>query len=256
MANEDQLDPMNWALQPRAEGTRAPVFTELGKHYGRTIHQTMPLAFILDEAKICLELQRVNPANLEVAQNRLYQDYYLPIRRRFGRSLDDRILNDVDWSFRNKSAAQFCKGCSQGRSDNLVILKRVIPQHVRFRHLPVDHLRGFSTQEYADMLKTPELDLDDPELRAALNAGISDAPSNRLPAALYANYEFPGPNAHPFQGLFRSNLFVDAYLAVFLGPRAALHLTPGSGGHCSKSHKNKMTKVTKASIAYIAMLLR
>lgn len=45
------------------------------------------------------------------------------------------------------------------------------------------------------------------------------------------------------------------YLGVFYGPRASKHLNPGSSGRRSKAFKNDMTRVTKASIAYIAMLV-
>ncbi|KAB5588476.1 hypothetical protein CTheo_8080 [Ceratobasidium theobromae] len=249
-------DPREWAVQPRARGPGVPLFVTIGKDYGRNVHQAVPLGIVLDEAKLCLEMRRANPASEEPTRNPVYKDYYLPLRQRVGPDLDDKLLSDRNWSFRTKAAAEVHKGRSQGRSDDIVCLRRILPEHHLFKHLPADHARGFPTDEYARLLRTPDLELDDLEIRTALNASIIDAPSDQLYAGLFAGYTLPSDNVHPLEGLFRSDLFVDAYLGIFFGPRAAKHLTPGSGGRRSKAYKNNMTMVSKGSIAYVAMLLR
>ncbi|KAG8731661.1 hypothetical protein FRC12_019627 [Ceratobasidium sp. 428] len=244
-----QPAPANWMIQPRQRSAGVSIFASYGKHYSRTVHQVVPGGYILDIGTDYEKQRRANPADNNIFQSQEYQRYYLPLRTRFGPDIDDQLVNDHDGSFRQE-------GRSQGRTDDLVVVKRVLACHPAFRNLPNDAVHGFSNDVYASLLRTSDLNLDDVELRAALNAGTVDAPANQLFAALFRNYAFPGAHAHPLTGAFKSDLFIDVLLGIFLGPRAAQHLTPGSGGRRSKAQKYDMTTLTKASIAYAAMLLR
>ncbi|KAG8719095.1 hypothetical protein FRC12_007998 [Ceratobasidium sp. 428] len=254
MAN--QPAPVNWMIQPRQRTAGYSLFASYGKHYSRTVHQVVPGGYILDIGADYEKQRRANPADNNIIQSPEYLRYYLPLRTRFGPSIDDQLVNDLDGSFRQECAKELHKGRSQGRTDDLVVVKRVLARHPVFRNLPNDAAHGFSNDLYASLLCTSSLNLNDIELRAALNAGTVDAPANQLFAALFQNYTFPGANAHPLTGVFKSDLFVDVLLGIFLGPRAAQHLTPGSGGQRSKARKHDMTTLTKPSIAYAAMLLR
>lgn len=52
------------------------------------------------------------------------------------------------------------KGRAQGRTDDIAVLKVRLPQWQPFSTLASGHLPGWATDQYAAMLKTPDLDYE------------------------------------------------------------------------------------------------
>ncbi|KAG8730306.1 hypothetical protein FRC10_002896, partial [Ceratobasidium sp. 414] len=175
--------------------------------------------------------------------NNLLFHYYQPIRAVYGPSMDEKILNDHDQSFRNRCTSELQHGRSQGRSDDLVCLKSVLPEHNLFCHLPANNARGFSTDEYANVLCTHGLDIDNLETRAALNRGIVDAPSNQLFAGLFTGYHLPLQICIHWKAFAAVNFLSIPTSPSFMG-RVLIDTLPPA------------LEDTVPSIAYVAMLLR
>ncbi|KDN34940.1 hypothetical protein RSAG8_11991, partial [Rhizoctonia solani AG-8 WAC10335] len=220
-------------------------------------HQTYPFGNVLDEAKTYLALSKADVRDIPEISEKIFFGYYVHLRRKFGSDLDNKLLNDTpDWEFRNTLSQQLQLGRSQARTDDIAVLKEVCPYWLQFSHLPFNHTRGWATDEYAQALRTPDLDLNNPELRLALTQGLTDAPSHHYFAGLFPDNKFPTEGQHPLEGFCRGSLFVDAALGVYRGPRASKHLPPSAGGRRSKAVISGMTSMTRPAIAYVAMLLR
>ncbi|KAK0214738.1 hypothetical protein EDD85DRAFT_962948 [Armillaria nabsnona] len=109
---------------------------------------------------------------------------------------------------------------------------------------------GFIHEECGHLLCPPKLDWDNPEICNAIQTGKIHIDETDLPRLLYANHTVD--KKQPFAGLLKSSLLLMAYHAVFTGPSSALHEDGPCNTRPGNAAKHKITKVSIASIAYIA----
>ncbi|KAK0477755.1 hypothetical protein EDD18DRAFT_1365272 [Armillaria luteobubalina] len=145
--------------------------------------------------------------------------------------------------------------CHARAEDTNTIKSGIHKYHPWNPAFPAHHNQaGFIHEECGQLLCPPKLDWDNPEIRNAIQTGKICIDEMDLPCLLYANHTVD--KKQPFAGLLKSNLLLTAYCAVFTGPSSALH----EDGPCStrpgNAAKHKITKVSVASIAYIACQVR
>ncbi|KAK0502588.1 hypothetical protein EDD18DRAFT_1347215 [Armillaria luteobubalina] len=109
---------------------------------------------------------------------------------------------------------------------------------------------GFIHEECGWLLCPPKLDWDNPEIHNAIQTGKICIDETDLPHLLYTNHTVD--KKQPFAGLLKLNLLLTAYRAVFTGPSSVLHEDSPCSTRPSNAAKHKITKVSVASIAYIA----
>ncbi|PBK60413.1 hypothetical protein ARMSODRAFT_966120 [Armillaria solidipes] len=113
---------------------------------------------------------------------------------------------------------------------------------------------GFIHEECGWLLCPPKLDWDNPEIRNAIQTGKIHINETDLPHLLYANHTID--KKQPFAGLLKSSLLLAAYRAVFTGPSSVLHEDGPRNTRPGNATKHKITKVSVASIVYIACQVR
>ncbi|EUC55965.1 hypothetical protein RSOL_148600, partial [Rhizoctonia solani AG-3 Rhs1AP] len=208
----------------------------VGKAFGRVHQQTYLFGNILDKAKMYLALSKADVRDIPKISEKILFGYYVHLHHKFGSDLDNKLLNDTpDWEFCNTLSQQLQLGCSQACTNDIAVLKEVCPYWPQFSNLLFNHTRGWATDEYAQALRTPDLDLNNPELWLALAQGLTDAPLHHYFAGLFLDNKLPTEGQHPLEGFCHGSLFVDAALGVYCGPRASKHLPPSAGGCRSKA---------------------
>jgi hypothetical protein len=151
-------------------------------------------------------------------------------------------------------------GISSARSDDTKSLKGVVLDWITPRDsflLPplsrnVKTTRGFHHPVTGSLLCPAGLDWNDPEIRAKLSSGEMAVSGDQWPLLVYANQEYDPED--PWEGLFRSQLLVWAYKHIFTSSSSVEKEVKATRSGNARIHG--MTRVTTASLAYIATQLR
>ncbi|KAG8732430.1 hypothetical protein FRC11_013719 [Ceratobasidium sp. 423] len=216
----DTSSPMGqWVYTSQRKRVTSSVPCRVGKSFGRVLHQTYPFGNILDKLKTYLALSKADVQDIPEFSQKIYHTFYPYLRRKIGSDLDAKLLNDTpDWDFRNSLSQALQQGRSQACTDDIAVLKAVCPHWPGFSHLPLNHTRGWATSAYAQALRTPDLDLEDSEVKHGLIQDLTDAPSHQYYAGLFPDNKFPADGEHPLEGFCRSQLFTNLRFTLHQAP--------------------------------------
>jgi len=170
--------------------------------------------------------------------------------------LEDRLMEGTDEDV-VLIADLLQRGVSSARSDDTKSLKGpvldwIIPsgQYLQppiARNVKID--RGFNHERTGFLLCPAGMDWSDDEIKAKLRSGELLVPGDQWPLFLYAKQIFDRED--PWKGVFRSSILVSH---VFTSPSSVDNLNKATRSGNARIHG--MTKVTAASIAYIATQVR
>jgi hypothetical protein len=173
--------------------------------------------------------------------------------------LENRLVEGSDQDVAH-IAELIQKGVSGARSDDTKSLKGVILDWITprgqqlnpplARNIKTD--RGFHHERTGALLCPADLDWSDTETKEKLRGGEIIVSGDQLPLFVYQGYYYDPED--PWNGLFRSSLLVSAYKHIFTSPSSVEKEPKATRSGNARIHG--MTKVTPASIAYIATQVR
>ncbi|OBZ76253.1 hypothetical protein A0H81_03025 [Grifola frondosa] len=168
--------------------------------------------------------------------------------------LEQRLMTDCDEEEMSR-VADF-RGASSARSDDTKSLKGHILDWIGTpgeafvppiaRNIKTN--RGYHHEVTGSLLCPAGLNWADSNVKAQLRSGEMTVPGDQWPIFLYANNQYDPDD--PWNGLLRSRLLVTAYKHIFTSPSSVDDETKATRAGNARIHG--MTKVTAASIAYIA----
>jgi hypothetical protein len=173
--------------------------------------------------------------------------------------LEQRLLTSSDDDITH-IAELIQKGSSQARSDDSKSLKLAVVDWIAprgqalspplSRHAKND--RGFQHERTGELLCPVGWDWSNTETKAKLRNGEIELSGDQWPIFLYHDYVYNPKD--PWRGLLRSRILVSAYKHVFTSPSSVEKELKATRSGNARIHG--MTKVTPASIAYVATQVR
>ncbi|OBZ77788.1 hypothetical protein A0H81_02017 [Grifola frondosa] len=157
-------------------------------------------------------------------------------------------------------ALQIQRGAGNARSDDTKSLKGAILDWICIPgeafnpplNRNVKTTRGYQHDITGALLCPAGLKWEDPKVKSELRSGEITVPGDQWPIFLYADCNY-NPE-EPWDGLLRSKLLVTAYKYIFTSPSSVDDETRAT--RAGNAHIHGMTRVTRASIAYIATQVR
>ncbi|KAI1796705.1 hypothetical protein LXA43DRAFT_879237, partial [Ganoderma leucocontextum] len=230
-----------------------------GRHIGRSIHAFANFAHLILDG-IQLDKDLAPSPDDEIERIRHQYKVYTQIMQ-FLPDLEEGLgKGTIDTSQLNRICASIQAGVNAARADDVKGLKSAILDWITDKTNglvpPIARNqmggRGFNHEATGKELCPAGLDWNDPSIKSALKAGTMVVQSDQWPIFLYLNGNY-NPD-FPWAGLLRGRLLVNAFKHVFTSPSSV-----EDGGRSTKSSNaalHGMTKVTLASIAYVATLVR
>ncbi|OBZ70778.1 hypothetical protein A0H81_09007 [Grifola frondosa] len=200
-----------------------------------------------DEPEECLSVQ-------ETREQRVYMELLALVP-----FLEQRLMTDCDENEMMRIADLIQRGAANARADDTKSLKDPILDWIGTpgeafepplsRNSKVS--RGYQHDVTGALLCPAGLDWENPTTKKQLKSGEMAVPGDQWPIFLYAGKYNP---EEPWDGLLRSKLLVKAYRYIFTSPSSVDDETKATRAGNARIHG--MTKVTPASIAYIATQVR
>ncbi|KAF8227559.1 hypothetical protein L208DRAFT_1296371 [Tricholoma matsutake] len=149
------------------------------------------------------------------------------------------------------------KGISSIRLDNTKSLKGVVLEWISPPSIPVHPPlsrnvktnRGYHHPTTSALLCPAGLDWNDADVCEKLSSGEIPVRSDQWPMLAHTDQEYDPKN--PWEGLFRSRILVWAFKHIFTSP--SLVEKEVKATRSGNAHIHGMTRVTTASLAYVAM---
>ncbi|KAH6871076.1 hypothetical protein BKA70DRAFT_1131287 [Coprinopsis sp. MPI-PUGE-AT-0042] len=247
-------------LGPRKRQFVTDPLVHHGRHFGRTIQ-----AFCRVQTLIKNGLAR----KIEMVFNHLSEEQLTPVEQRehaiyeqllkLVPGLEKRLCNGSDQDV-FYVAELIQKGSAGARADDTKGLKGVILDWITprghslqpplMRNVKTD--RGFYHPRTGELLCPVGYDWNDPGTKEALRTGTLVVAGDEWPVFLYRDYQ-----ADPrriWEGLFRSNLLVNAFKHIFTSPSSVDREPRATRSGNARIHG--MKSVTIPSLAYVATQVR
>ncbi|EGN99204.1 hypothetical protein SERLA73DRAFT_53763 [Serpula lacrymans var. lacrymans S7.3] len=240
-------------LGPRKKLCLADPLVHHGQHFGRTIHALCNIWALLANGIARTGEFHQPDEYYSSEENQEYLIYRSLLRMIPG--LEDCLLQG-DKDNIVSMAEMIQRGSSSARSDDTKSLKGAVLDWItpcRESHTPplarnVKTDCGFHHDQTGALLCPAGLDWSDPEVRLKLKNGELLISGDQWPVFLYQDYVYNPED--PWNGLSRSLLLVLAYRHIFTSPSSVNREPKATQSGNTRIHG--MTKVTPASIAYVA----
>ncbi|KAF6749785.1 hypothetical protein DFP72DRAFT_852348 [Ephemerocybe angulata] len=258
----DEDDMVLHSPGPRKKGLKVDPLVGYGKHWGRTICAFNNIRTMIKDGVQRSEEMSSNGVTLEQLPPMEKKDHTLFLELlKLCPFLTDRLYGmDRTDAYTAYAADLLTQGVNTARADDIKSLKGtiidwitppggvLIPAISRSSKLT----RGFHHEVTGRYLCPTDYDWDDESTRNQLQTGVIVTSGLQWPNLLFA-----GLKADPddmWKGLLRSKILVQAYKHVFTSPSSVDGHHRATRGGNAQIHG--MTKVTAASLAYVAMLVR
>ncbi|KIM74367.1 hypothetical protein PILCRDRAFT_14512 [Piloderma croceum F 1598] len=253
-----QKRPSALQLGPRKKLCGTNPLIHHGRHFGRTVHALCSLGALLTNGLLRMgefaDLAEAEFTQEERQEHRVFQQLLELIP-----GLENRLMDGSDENILH-IAELIQKGASSARSDNTKSLKGTVLDWITPRGQPlspplarnVKTDRGFHHERTGALLCPAGMDWANAETKDKLRSGELLIPGDQWPIFLYQVYSYDPDD--PWNGLFRSALLVSAYKHIFTSP-SSVEKEP-KATRSGNAWIHGMTRVTPASIAYIATQVR
>ncbi|KAH6918194.1 hypothetical protein BKA70DRAFT_1088146 [Coprinopsis sp. MPI-PUGE-AT-0042] len=228
-----------------------------GRHFGRTIQAFCRIQTLIKNGMLRsfqLEVTGELSENEERREHEIYKQLL-----KLSPGLEDRLCNGSDEDIFHV-AELIQKGSSTARADDTKGLKGVIIDWITppgealrpplTRNVKTD--RGFYHDVTGRLLCPIGLDWKDAGTKEGLRNGTLTVSGDQWPLFLYEGYVYD-PN-DIWKGLFRSVLLISAFKHIFTSPSSVDRQPRATRSGNARIHG--MTKVTVASLAYVATQVR
>ncbi|KAF8332946.1 hypothetical protein F5887DRAFT_1063780 [Amanita rubescens] len=234
-------------------------FVHHGRHFGRTVHAMCNVQALIANCLILFGQDGEVALEALTTQQRKELNVFQQLLEMVPH-LQERLMESSELEEYMTIADLIQKGMSSARSDDTKSLKGVVLDWITPRDKPlnpplsrsVKTNRGFNHPVTGALLCPAGLDWNDPETRTKLTSGQLAVKGDQWPLILYAKQEFDSED--PWDGLFRSELLVWAFKHIFTSPSSVEKENKATRSGNARIHG--MTRVTTASLAYVATQLR
>ncbi|KAG6916133.1 hypothetical protein DXG01_008324 [Tephrocybe rancida] len=258
MSTETSSTTAAIGLGPWRKPTNTHPLTTFGRHFGRTIHAFCRLRNLVERGilrDIELATRPLNTFSQEERQEHRIYRQMLQILPQFEEQIVLQPFEEI---------AQLCdliqKGSSNARADDTKGLKGAVLDWITppgedlnprlARNIKSD--RGFYHPCTGALLCPVDLDWSNEETKTKLRSQEINTVGDQWPTFLFHNYHYDVED--PWNGLFRSHLLVTAYKYIFTSPSSVDKEPKATKSGNARIHG--MTRVTQASIAYVATQVR
>jgi len=229
-----------------------------GRHFGRTVHALCTISALINNGVLRMGELAEQPDSIyskeEEQEHRVFQQLLQMIP-----GLEERLMEGSDENVLH-IAELIQKGASGARSDDTKSLKGSILDWITPRGQPLNPPlarnvkidRGFHHERTGALLCPAGMDWSNLEVKEKLRSGELAVSGDQWPIFLYQGYQYDQED--PWNGLFRSALLVSAYKHIFTSPSSVDKEPKATRSGNARIHG--MTKVTAASIAYVATQVR
>ncbi|KAI0055207.1 hypothetical protein BV25DRAFT_1873190 [Artomyces pyxidatus] len=250
--------PSALVLGPRKEACHSDPLVHHGRHFGRTVHAMTNFKALITKGLLRMGELADEPEDSFSAEERREHAIFNTLLQSIP-GLEDRLMNGSAEEVAIISEL-LQKGASAARSDDTKGLKGPILDWITplgqsldpplGRNVKVN--RGFHHDTTGALLCPAGLDWSDPEIKARLRSGEMAIAGDYWPLFLYRGCIYDP--ADPWNGLFRSQLLVSAFKHIFTSPSSVDKEPKATRAGNARIHG--MTRVTSASIAYVATQVR
>jgi len=254
--NVSRVNPLK--LAKRKKPRAGDPLVHHGRHFGRTVYAmcsvhalfTSAIARMGEDEDVAEELLTFETRK----EHRVYQKLSQLVPR-----LSERLMAATEEDI--MVMAEFLqKGVSTARSDDTKSLKSIVVDWITPRDAPllpplsrnVKTNRGFHHPVTGRLLCPAGLDWSDDDIRKRLASGELAIRGDQWPLLLYENEKYDPED--PWNGLFRNHLLVWAFKHIFTSPSSVEKEVKATRSGNARIHG--MTRVTTASLAYVATQLR
>ncbi|KAF8239325.1 hypothetical protein L208DRAFT_1238246 [Tricholoma matsutake] len=230
-------------------------FVHYRRHFGRTVHAMCSIQALLTNSIVHMgEEGEVVEESLTPEQHRAFQKLlhivpHLPERLMEASNEECIAIADL-----------IQRGISSARSDDTKSLKGIVLEWMSPPGIPlnpplsrnVKTNRGYHHPVTGTLLCPAGLDWNDADIREKLSSGKMPVHGDQWPMLVYADQEYDPQD--PWEGLFRSRILIWAFKHIFTSPSSVEKEVKATRSGNARIHG--MTRVTTASLAYVAMQLR
>ncbi|KAH6908131.1 hypothetical protein BKA70DRAFT_1103857, partial [Coprinopsis sp. MPI-PUGE-AT-0042] len=236
--------------------SKATPFRRHGRHFGRTVFAFTNIRPLLIAGMSMDAGTHKRPDSARARKEyRVYQQL-LDMIPGLEERLSDPENPETDLDF---IADEIQEGMNNSRSDDTKGLKAAVVDWITEGQSQVPTLRrnakagrGYQNEITGRLLCPVGVDWDDPEYREALRNHELVVTGTQWPHCMYQD-EICDPD-DPWNGLLKNALLVKAFKFIFLSPSSVDG--DRSSTRAGNARLNGMTKVTKASLAYVATQVR
>jgi len=253
-----QKRPGALALGPRKKPCGTDPLVHHGRHFGRTVHALCTVSALLNNGILRMgELLDQPEDTFTHEERREHRIFKILLQMIPG--LEERLMEGSNEDVVHV-AELIQRGSSSARSDDTKSLKSAVLDWITPRGQPLNPPlarnvktdRGFHHERTGALLCPAGLDWFNSEIKEKLRSGEMSVPGDQWPIFLYSGYTYDPED--PWNGLFRSSILVSAYKHVFTSPSSVEKEPKATRSGNARIHG--MTKVTSASIAYVATQVR
>ncbi|RXW13844.1 hypothetical protein EST38_g12010 [Candolleomyces aberdarensis] len=243
-------DPLDWP--GRRKAVKSDPLVHHGRHFGRTVYAFANIRSLL---QIGIEASSDNPP-VTLEERRIYHVFWKLTRMVPG--LDTTVLN-ADEDELNQIAS--LKGANSARSDDTrsvkgPVLDWITPEDNSPLTPPLSrnskYDRGYNHSRTGYLLCPVNLNWSDPATKNALRNKELIPTGDTWPLFLYKDEKFDPSD--PWAGLLRNRILVLGFKHIFTSPSSTDDTPRATRSGNAIIHG--MTKVTRASIAYVATQIR
>ncbi|KAF8063258.1 hypothetical protein FPV67DRAFT_1563408 [Lyophyllum atratum] len=251
------MGPCQSGYSPRA---RADPLIHHGRHFGRAVYAFANVRAIITNG---LEHMSQEDDSLEnyTAKERQEHNVFLELLK-LCPGLEQRLVDPPSSEQIYLLADLIQKGASASRGDDTKGMKAAVIDWIT---PPGENLnpplsrrdkthRGFRHEVTGALLCPTGMDWNDAETKQHLSSGEAVVAGHSWPVFLYENSTFDGKD--PWKGLLRSQLLLMAFKHVFISPSAAAASDASITTRSGNARIHGMTRVTKASLVYVATQVR
>ncbi|KAJ3535197.1 hypothetical protein NMY22_g6599 [Coprinellus aureogranulatus] len=226
-----------------------------GRHFGRTVY-----AFANMHALIVAGLAADEESPPETQQERRELRVFQKLLSLIP-GFEERLVSCKSEEEVMAIASMLQKGAASARSDDTKSLKGAVVDWVERQgeqriEPPISRnmkqKRGFEHERTGFLLCPPQLDWNDPEVKAQLRTKELTISGSDWPIFLYKDEKYD--SEHPWRGLFRNEILVKGFKHIFTSPSSVDDEPKATRSGNARIHG--MCFVTPASLAYVFTQIR
>ncbi|KAI0055392.1 hypothetical protein BV25DRAFT_1921867 [Artomyces pyxidatus] len=245
-------------LGPKKPASHSDPLVHHGRHFCRTVHAMTNFKALITRGLLRMGELADEPEDTFTAEERREHAVFNTLMQSTP-GLEDRLMNGS-----NEEVAIIAellqKGASAARSDDTKGIKGSVIDWITPLGQSLDPplgrnvkiTRGFNHETTGALLCPAGLNWSDPEIKAKLRSGEMSIAGDYWPLFLYRGCVY-NP-CEPWNGLFRNQLLVSAFKHIFTSPSSVDKEPRATRAGNARIHG--MTRVTAASIAYVATQVR